>query len=65
MREGAGQDHDPLKALVRGESEAAGLLVDRHGARIYRVARRLLDEPQDAEEVTQDVLVASMRGSEG
>ncbi len=61
MRERAGEDHDLLEALLREEPDAAGLLVDRHGARIYRVARRFLDDPRDAEEVTQDVLVTAMR----
>lgn len=36
-------------------------LVDRYGARIYRVALRLLGDARDAEEVTQDVLMTVLR----
>jgi Sigma-70 region 2 len=61
LSERAGEDHDPVEALLRGEPNAAGLLVDRHGVRIYRVAHRFLDDPRNAEGVTQDVLVTVIR----
>ena len=35
--------------------------MDRYGGWIHRVARRLLNDPRDAEEVTQDVLLTVVR----
>jgi RNA polymerase sigma-70 factor (ECF subfamily) len=47
-----------LVERLRGrEAGAAEEFVDRYGARIYRLARRLLNDPRDAEEVAQDVLL--------
>lgn len=46
-----------VEALRRREPGAAEALVDRYGGWIYRVAARLLGDPRDAEEVTQDVLL--------
>lgn len=54
-------DGELVEAITRQEPDAAGRLIDRHGTRIYRVARRFLRDPRDAEEVTQDVLMAVMR----
>jgi RNA polymerase sigma-70 factor (ECF subfamily) len=59
--ERADQDRDLVQALRREEPSAAGLLIERHGARIYRLAGRILDDPRDVEEVTQDVLVTIIR----
>ena len=42
--------------LQRGEDGAIEGLVDRYGAWIHRVTRRILDDSRDAEEITQDVL---------
>lgn len=50
-------DRELVEALQRGEQGAVETLVDRYGGWIYRVARRLLGDPRDAEEVTQDVLL--------
>jgi hypothetical protein len=61
LSERAGEDHDLAEALLREEPNAADLLVDRHGAKIYRGAHRFLDDPRDAEGVTQDVLVTVIR----
>jgi RNA polymerase sigma-70 factor (ECF subfamily) len=61
VNERGDDDGDLVQALVSGEPNAAHLLIDRHGSRIYRVARRLLDDTRDAEEVTQDVLMTIVR----
>lgn len=60
-KEGAFDDQKLVAALQRGEPGAAEALVDRYGGWIYRVARRLLDDPRDVEEVTQDVLLTAVR----
>jgi RNA polymerase sigma-70 factor (ECF subfamily) len=47
-----------LVERLRGRAEGAvEEFVERYGARIYRLARRLLNDPRDAEEVTQDVFL--------
>ena len=60
-REGGDQDGDLVQALRRAEPSAPGLLIDRHGTRIHRLAGRILDDPRDVEEVTQDVRVTIIR----
>jgi RNA polymerase sigma-70 factor, ECF subfamily len=47
--------------LRRGDDGAIESLVARYGAWIHRVARRILRDPRDAEEVTQDVLWTALR----
>src|SRR5574337_265555 len=47
--------------LRRGEDGAVEALVDRYAGWIHRLARRLLGDPRDAEEVTQDVLLTVVR----
>ncbi len=55
------EDERLVEMLQRGEDGAVETLVDRYGAWIHRVARRLLDDPRDAEEITQDVLLIVVR----
>jgi RNA polymerase sigma factor (sigma-70 family) len=56
----AGDDHEDA-ALVRraksGDREALEGLILRHQAWIYNIAVRMVFQPQDAEEVTQEVLI--------
>ena len=60
-KEGAFEDQKLVEALQRGEPGAVEALLDRYGGWIYRVARRLLNDPRDVEEVTQDVLLTVVR----
>ncbi|MEX2223998.1 MAG: sigma-70 family RNA polymerase sigma factor [Candidatus Rokuibacteriota bacterium] len=60
-RERGDQDGDLVRALRRAEPGAPGLLIDRHGTRIHRLAGQILDDPRDVEEVTQDVLITVIR----
>lgn len=61
-------DADLVEALRDGRSDAAETLVTRFGSRVYRLAARITDNAQDAEEVTQDALwqvvrkIATFRG---
>jgi len=57
MTPGAVEDRQLVERLQGQEAGAVEELVDRYGARIYRLARRLLNDPRDVEEVTQDVLL--------
>lgn len=60
-KEGAFEDQKLVEALQRGEPGAVEALLDRYGGWIYRIARRLLNDPRDVEEVTQDVLLTVVR----
>jgi len=48
----------------QGDDAAFGELVERHQARVYAHALRLLGNPQDAEEVLQDTFVQVFRNLE-
>jgi RNA polymerase sigma-70 factor (ECF subfamily) len=50
-------DEKLLAWLRAGDERGVEELVTRHGGVVYRLARRLLNDPRDAEEVTQDVLL--------
>lgn len=53
----SGNDQWLVEELRRGAPDAVEALVEHYGAWIHRVAARLLGDPRDAEEVTQDVLM--------
>ena len=58
----------PDDALVErsalGDQSAFAALVARHGAALYRYARRLLPTAQDAEDAVQDALTAAWLGAD-
>ncbi|MGH7279121.1 MAG: RNA polymerase sigma factor [Candidatus Rokuibacteriota bacterium] len=54
-------DADLVEALRRENAEAADLLVERYGDRVYRLARRITGLNEDAEEVAQDALWTAAR----
>lgn len=49
------QDRALIKRYLEGEGDAAGGLVDRYQKPLFNVALRMLDNAQDAEDVTQTV----------
>ncbi len=55
------EDQRLVEGLRHADPGAVEALVDRYGAWIHRVAARLLGDPRDAEEVTQDVLMTVTR----
>ena len=54
------QDRALVRQYLAGERDAAGGLVDRYQKRLYNVALRLLDNAQDAEDVTQTVFLNAL-----
>lgn len=50
-------DRSLVPGLRRGDPDSVEALVDCYGGWIYRVASRLLGDPRDAQEVTQDVFL--------
>ena len=58
-------DAELLERFARRDSEGAELafstLVDRHGPMVLRVCRRLLDDPNDAEDAFQATFLVLLR----
>lgn len=59
VRDDAGDaaERDLLERIAGGDQGALGGLFDRVGARVYGVAQRVVRDPAQAEEVTQQVLL--------
>ncbi|HEX6310484.1 MAG TPA: RNA polymerase sigma factor [Acidimicrobiia bacterium] len=49
-------------AAAGGERRALELLLDRHADRVHAVCRRVLADPEDALDATQEALIAIARG---
>ena len=58
-------DREPDELLVRrflaGEQAAFASLVERHQGRVYNVCLRVLGDPEDARDATQDAFVSALR----
>jgi RNA polymerase sigma-70 factor, ECF subfamily len=55
-------DLEVLTALRQGDTNALGIIYDRYGAVVYRLALRMLANPTEAEDLTQEVFLAFWRG---
>ena len=53
----------PHDALSRADSQQISLLFNQHGPRVYRRALRLLGNPADAEEATQEIFIRAFRSA--
>ncbi|MBO3089694.1 RNA polymerase sigma factor [Cellulomonas dongxiuzhuiae] len=58
-------DHTLVGRAALGDHAAFTTLATRHGAALYRYARRLLPSAQDAEDAVQDALTAAWLGADG
>jgi RNA polymerase sigma-70 factor, ECF subfamily len=54
-------DRALIDATLAGDREAFGVLVDRETRSVYRACLRILGQPHDAEDVTQESFVAAYR----
>lgn len=54
-------DVELLRQVAAGSADALGRLYDRHAAKVYGLARRMLARLEDAEEVVQDVFAQIWR----
>ena len=55
-------DLQVLTALRQGDTTALGIVYDRYGAAVYRLALRMLANSTEAEDLTQEVFLAFWRG---
>lgn len=52
-----------LERVVAGDVESFGVLVERHQERLWRLCERMLGNPDDAKEATQEVFLKAFRSS--
>jgi len=50
-------DTELYAQLKKGKQAALGILYDRHSRVVYRLARRILDNEQEAQDLTQEVFL--------
>ncbi|MDY6783226.1 MAG: sigma-70 family RNA polymerase sigma factor [Cyanobacteriota bacterium] len=50
-------DADVFEAVKGGDAIALGILYDRYGLFVYRLARRMLENSQEAEDLTQEIFL--------
>jgi RNA polymerase sigma-70 factor (ECF subfamily) len=60
-KDGADTDEALLAAIARGEPAAVRALMDRKLPRIHALARRMLGDPAEAEDVAQEVFLRTWR----
>ncbi|GAB4264278.1 MAG: RNA polymerase sigma factor [Pararhodobacter sp.] len=61
MTDDAQSDEALLGRYARGDAQAARLLVERLSPRVFRLARRLLQDEAEAEDVTQEAMLRLWR----
>jgi RNA polymerase sigma-70 factor (ECF subfamily) len=54
-------DQALIRAVLAGDKEAYGVLVERHGDRMFRVAFRITESEADAEEIAQEAFLRGYR----
>lgn len=56
-------DAEILQAWRSGSSQAFGIFYDRYGELVYRLSLRILDNTQEAEDLTQDIFIQLSRNT--
>ncbi len=54
-------DSELVHAAQRGDQRAFAQLVEKYEARVYNLARKMMREPQDAEDVLQETFISVFR----
>lgn len=57
IRDTVGDDSTLLAAYAAGDQSAARVLTRRYTPRVYAVARRILHDPVEAEDITQEIML--------
>ena len=55
-------DTDLVKASQHGDQNAFALLVQRHQHRVFAMSVRILQDPEEANEATQEAFLAAWQG---
>lgn len=54
-------DTELVQHLRNGQQQALGLLYDRYGGLVYTLALQILNQPDEAEDLTQDVFLTFLK----
>lgn len=54
-------DAELFRAMTTGQTSALGILYDRYSSLVYRLALRILANPQEAEDLTQEIFLTLWR----
>jgi len=54
-------DSDLVRAAQHGDQRAFAQLVEKYEARVYNLARKMMRDPQDAEDVLQETFLSVFR----
>ena len=65
MNEGAKPETFSLQALRSGDRVEYARMVETYSGTIYRLALKMLNNPQDAEDILQETFIKAFRGLEG
>ncbi len=63
--EGQEMEQALIRRILRGESNLYAQLVDRYARMVHTLVARVIDCPEEAEEVTQDVFLKAFRQLDG
>lgn len=58
-------DSELVHAAQRGDQRAFAQLVEKYEARVYNLARKMVRDPQDAEDVLQETFISAFRHLKG
>jgi RNA polymerase sigma-70 factor, ECF subfamily len=56
-------DTEVYQALQSGNQQALGVIYDRYGVSVYRLALRMLGNTTEAEDLTQEVFLTFWKGT--
>ena len=56
-------DAELCQAITAGESSALGVIYDRYASLVYRLALKMLSNPQEAEDLTQEIFLILWRSN--
>jgi RNA polymerase sigma-70 factor (ECF subfamily) len=57
----SGDESDLIQRLRAGDKHACAECIDRHGAGVYRLALRMVSDPQEAEDVVQETFLSAFK----
>jgi len=61
----SGDESDLIQRLRAGDKRACAECIDRHSAGVYRLALRMVSDPQEAEDIVQETFLAALKSAKG
>ena len=57
----SGDESDLIQRLRAGDKHACAECIDRHSAGVYRLALRMVSDPQEAEDIVQETFLSAFK----